>query len=134
MTSWVASDARTREESERCLLVPLWSIRFQPHHDLGGKHGLGWHCLVLQFLEDTAELAFAFQLVHILCLLHSGHPTWLVLVSLKASCPQRTYLDTQNIYILKALMYSIRLSSRSESRSVCPTLCNPMHHTVHGIL
>ena len=28
-----------------------------------------------------------------LCLLHSGHPTWLFLVSLKASCPQRTYLD-----------------------------------------
>ena len=111
VTSWVASDACTRKESERCLLVLLWSIRFQPHHDLA-----------FQFLEDTAELALALQLVHILCLLHSGHPTWLFLVSLKASCPQRTYLDTQNIYILKALMYSIRLSSRSESLSVCPTL------------
>ena len=28
-----------------------------------------------------------------LCLLHRGHPTWLFLVSLKASCPGRTCLD-----------------------------------------
>ena len=54
-------------------------------------------------------------------------------VSLKATSP-RTCLDTQNTYILKALMYSTTLSSRSESRSVRPTLCNPKDYTVHGIL
>ena len=45
VTSWVASDSCSREGSERCLLVLLWCIRFQPHHYLGGKGGLGWHSM-----------------------------------------------------------------------------------------
>ena len=73
-------------------------------------------------------------LVHILCLLHSGHPTWLFLVSQTAYCSQRTGLDAQNMYILKALAYSTTLSSRSQSCPVCPTLCNPKDYTGHGLL
>ena len=91
-------------------------------------------CLLCSFWRTQQNWPWPPALVHILCLLHSGHPTWLFLVSLKASCPQRTCLDTQNMYILKALMYSTTLSSRSESRSACPTLCKPKDYTVHGIL
>ena len=74
-----------------------------------------WHC---SFWRTQQNWRWPPTLLHILCLLYSGHPTWFFLVSLKASCPQRACLDPQNMYILKAVMYFTRLSSRSESRSV----------------
>ena len=136
-TSWVASEACCREGSE---VPPCPSLQCKiPVPPLpGGKGGLGWHSMPgtvpsfaasgghsrtgsgpyigshsLSAAQWTSHLAFS--------------------VSLKATSP-RTCLDTQNTYILKALMYSTTLSSRSESRSVRPTLCNPKDYTVHGIL
>ena len=104
-TSWVASEACCREGSE---VPPCPSLQCKiPVPPLpGGKGGLGWPSMPDTVPGVTVSGGHSRTDLgpHISShSLSAAQWTWLFLVSLKGTC-----LDTQNMYILKALMYSTR--------------------------